>query len=291
MYIYNQIKENKMKRFYSFIITGLPVLILLTGISTGFSQTSGFPPVEEQAMEVLNNSPRHGEWVTIDAGNGDMVDTWFVYPERSDNAPVVIVIHEIYGLTDWIRVVADQLAAEGFIAVAPDLLTGKGPGGRGTSSVTRDEARSLIRALVWDEIVSRLDAVAKYATGLPAATGKFGTVGFCWGGGTSYLYAAEQPGLDAAVVYYGVSPAKERLSDIKAPVLGLYGGDDNRVNSTIPDAEKEMRRLGKRYEYELYDGAGHAFLRNQNGREGANLKAAQNAWPRMVKFLNEELEN
>ena len=273
------------------ISTGLSILILLTGINMGFSKTKGIPPVEEQALDRLNKSPRHGEWVTIDAGMGDMVDAWLVYPERSDNAPVVIVIHEIFGLTDWIRAVADQMAAEGYIAIAPDLLSGKGPDGRGSRSVSNDDARGLIRNLEWSEIVRRLDAAAQYATNLPAAKSKFGSIGFCWGGGTSYLYAAEQPDLDAAVVYYGVSPERGRLSDIKAPVLGLYGGDDNRVNSTIPAAEEEMKRLGKRYEYELFSGAGHGFLRNQNGRSGANMKAAQSAWPKMVEFLNEELEN
>jgi carboxymethylenebutenolidase len=269
--------------------TGLSTLIFLTVINLGFAKTKGIPPVEEQALDRLNKSPRHGEWVTINAGRGDRVDAWLVYPERSDNAPVVIVIHEIFGLTDWIRAVADQIAAEGYIAIAPDLLSGKGPGGGGSMSVSNDDARGLIRHLEWDEIVRRLDASAKYATNLSAATSKFGSIGFCWGGGTSYLYAAEQPDLEAAVVYYGVSPEKSRLSDIKAPVLGLYGGDDNRVNSTIPAADEEMKRLGKRYEYELFSGAGHGFLRNQNGREGANIKAAQSAWPRMVEFLNEQL--
>jgi carboxymethylenebutenolidase len=269
--------------------TGLSTLIFLTVINLGFAKTKGIPPVEEQALDRLNKSPRHGEWVTINAGRGDRVDAWLVYPERSDNAPVVIVIHEIFGLTDWIRAVADQIAAEGYIAIAPDLLSGKGPGGGGSMSVSNDDARGLIRHLEWNEIVRRLDASAKYATNLSAATSKFGSIGFCWGGGTSYLYAAEQPDLEAAVVYYGVSPEKSRLSDIKAPVLGLYGGDDNRVNSTIPAADEEMKRLGKRYEYELFSGAGHGFLRNQNGREGANMKAAQSAWPRMVEFLNEQL--
>lgn len=268
---------------------GILTVVFLSGMSIGFSQTVGLPPTEELAMDRLNKSPRHGEWVTVDAGKGDMVDAWLVYPERSDNAPVVIVIHEIYGLTDWIRAVADQMAAEGFIAIAPDLLSGKGTGGKGTRSVSRDDARMLIQELSWSEIVRRLDATAQYATALPAATKKFGVVGFCWGGGISFSYATEQPDLDAAVVYYGVSPDTVKLVDIKAPILGLYGGNDNRVNSTIPAADAEMKRLGKRYEYELYNGAGHAFLRNQAGQNGANLKATQSAWPRMVKFLRETL--
>jgi carboxymethylenebutenolidase len=279
-------KMNVRKRIFSI---GLTMILLTFGATTGFSQTAGIPPSGEQALEKLNSSPRHGEWVIVDAGNGDTVDAWLVYPERSDNAPVVMVIHEIYGLTDWIRAVADQLAAEGFIAIAPDLLSGKGPGGKGTSSVSADDARRLIRDLSWGEIVRRLNATVKYATSLPAAKDEAGTVGFCWGGGTSFRYATEKPDLGAAVVYYGVSPDTETLVGIGAPVLGLYGGDDQRVNATIPEAEEEMNRLGKRFEYEIYSGAGHAFLRNQAGQGGANLNAARKAWPRVVRFLQETL--
>jgi carboxymethylenebutenolidase len=200
------------------------------------------------------------------------------------------VIHEIFGLTDWIRSVADQLAADGFIAVAPDFLSGKGPGGKGSGSVDVDTARSLIRELDGGEIVRRLDAAARYATSLPAAAKRFATMGFCWGGGISFSYATQQPDLSAAVVYYGTSPATETLGGVKARVLGLYGGDDARVNATIPDAEKEMKRLGKRFENEIYEGAGHGFLRAQDGREGANLRATEKAWPRTVEFLKKTLE-
>jgi len=267
----------------------MAVNVIMVGAAAGFSQTVAIPPAEDQVLDRLNRSPRHGEWVVVDAGSGDAVDAWLVYPERSDNAPVVVVIHEIYGLTDWIRAVADHMAAEGFIAIAPDLLSGKGPGGKGSSSVSKDDARRMVRELSWEEITRRLDATARYATSLPAATKKVGTVGFCWGGGTSFRYATEKPDLDAAVVYYGVSPEKETLAGVRAPVLGLYGGGDQRVNATIPQAESEMNRLGNRFEYEIYSGAGHAFLRNQSGKNGVNLKAAEKAWPRMVRFLQDTL--
>jgi len=270
------------------ILAGLFAALLLN--TAAFAAVKeGLPPGEGDARARLNGTPRHGEWVTVDAGAGDSVDTWIVYPERSGGAPVVIVVHEIFGLTDWIRAVADQLAAEGFIAVAPDFLSGKGPGGKGSSSVDGDAARGLVRALGWDEIVRRLDAVAEYAVSLPSAVRSYGVVGFCWGGMVSFAYAAEQPSLGASVVYYGTSPATEKLAGVRAPVLGLYGGDDNRVNATIGPAEAEMKRLGKRYEYEIYDGAGHAFLRAQDAREGSNLRATEKAWPRMVRFLRAEL--
>jgi carboxymethylenebutenolidase len=255
----------------------------------GFAQTKKAPPDGDGAMKHINDSPRHGEWVIVDAGMEDRVEAWLVYPERRDDAPIVIVIHEIYGLTDWIRAVADQLAAEGFIAIAPDLLSGKAPGGKGSSAISQDEARGLIRNLEWEEIERRLNATARYATSLPAATSRYGVVGFCWGGGTSFRYATEQPDLDAAVVYYGGSPDTDKLENIEAPVLGLYGGNDNRVNSTIPDAEREMKRLGKRYEVNIYEGAGHAFLRNQSGQGGANMNATKMAWPRTVEFFREKL--
>ncbi len=253
------------------------------------SGQAALPPLEADAKARLSASPRHGEWVSVEAAGGDRVDAFVVYPERRDKAPVVIVIHEIFGLTDWVRAVADQLAAEGFIAVAPDFLSGKAPDGRGSAAVAPDAARQLIGGLQQAEIVSRLNAVASWATKLPAATQQYAVVGYCWGGGVSFQYAAEQPALSAAVVYYGTSPTAAALARVRAPVLGLYGGDDARVNATVGPAQEEMRKLGRRYEVETYEKAGHAFLRQLDGRDGANLRAAQKAWPRMVEFLRKAM--
>lgn len=264
--------------------TALIAAMLFACAAVTFGQA--LPPLEADAPARLAASPRHGEWVTVTSGS-DKVNTWIVYPERSDKAPVVLVVHEIFGLTDWVRAVADQLAAEGFIALAPDLLSGKGPGGGGSSSVSKDDARALIAALSPDEITRRLDAAARYATSLPSATRMFGVVGYCWGGGISFGYATQQPDLGAAVVYYGISPSADALRRVQAPVLGLYGGNDARVTSTVPPAQGEMKTLGKRYDVEIYPGAGHAFLRQATG---ANLSAAQKAWPRTIAFLKETLE-
>ncbi len=268
-------------------------LFLSLGFSAGMASTAVaqhvLPAGEASARERLNSSPRHGEWVSVPVGAGDTVESWVVYPERSSAAPVVVVIHEIYGLTDWIRAVADQLADSGFIAVAPDLLTGKGPDGGGTDSVDRDGAVSLIRGMDPVEVHARLEGVADWATALPAATENWGVVGFCWGGRTSFTLAAVVGSLDAAVVYYGSSPDSDALGGIEAPVLGLYGGDDERVNATIPAARERMEELGKEYQVEIYDGAGHGFLRAQEGREGSNLTAASQAWPRTVRFFREHL--
>lgn len=252
------------------------------------SQDPGLPPGEEHAKQALESSPRHGEWVDVEVpGSNDKIRTWVVYPERRDKAPVVLVICEIYGLTDWIRAVADQLAEDGFIAIAPDLVSGKGPNGGGTESATsRDEVVRWIRGLTTDEVLARLNAVRSYGIGLPAANGKTATVGFCWGGSQSFLYACRQPDLDAAVVYYGSSPDSALLARLsKAPVLGLYGGDDARVNATIEPAQNVLRAMKKTYEVEIYEGAGHGFLRAQSGRDGANLRATQKAWPRTIEFL------
>ena len=250
------------------------------------------PPSEQQAKSALEKSPRHGEWVDVKvAGAAVPVRTWVVYPERKDKAGVVIVIHEIFGASDWIRGVADQLAREGFIAVAPDLISGKGPGGGGTdSAASRDDVVKLIRGLTPEETTARLNAVREWAIHLPAANGKSATIGFCWGGGHSFGYAVSQPALNAAVVYYGTPPDAAQLPKVAAPVVGFYGGDDARVTSTVAPTEAEMKRLSKTYEPHVYDGAGHGFLRAQEDRNGANLKATSDAWPRTVAFLKERLK-
>lgn len=271
-----------------------PFTVLLTLAASGsfspeLAHSQEIPPDEEGALPRLNASPRHGEWVDYDAGDGDTVRAWVVYPERADRAPVVVVIHEIYALSDWIRAVADQLAAEGFIAIAPDLISGKGPGGGGSESVDRDGAVALIRGLDPQEVTRRLKAAAAYATALPAARSEVGIVGFCWGGSTSFRVATEWPELKAAVVYYGSAPPTESLAAIQAPVLGHYGGDDARVTSTVPEAQAEMERLGEVYEPNVFAGAGHGFLRQQTAREGANLAATRASWPRTIEFLREYL--
>jgi carboxymethylenebutenolidase len=249
------------------------------------------PPSSLQAEAAVKASPRHGEFVDIKTAAGTPIRTWVVYPERKDKAGVVILIFDIHGLGYWIRGVADQLAKEGFIAVVPDLISGKGPNGGGTETAANDdEVVKLVRGLERPEVIARLNAVHDYATKIPAANGKTATLGFCWGGGVSFAYAAAQPALDAAVVFYGTSPETADLAKIKAPVLGLYGSDDARVNVTVEPAQAEMKKLGKTYEVHTYEGAGHAFLSNQDGRDGANFRATQQAWPRVLAFLREHLK-
>ena len=277
---------------------GSSTLLLALALSltpAAIAQTAALPADAETAGQRLEASPRHGEWIDIEGpapeagGMRDSVIAWISYPERSTKAPVVIVIHEIFGLTDWIRAVADQLAAEGFIAVAPDLLTGHGPEGGGTPSDSQ-QAMALVRGLDMAEVMSRLSYVADHAASLPAATASFGSVGFCWGGGMSFTFAGSDPDLGAAVVYYGRSADAETITKVEAPVLGLYGGDDMRVNATIPDGEAAMKAAGKSFTKHVHEGAGHGFLRQQDGKEGANAKAAQAAWQETIAFFREHLE-
>ena len=249
------------------------------------ARNQNLPPDADAAKAQLEKSPRHQEWVDIKMANGPAIKSFVVYPERKDKAPVVIVIHEIFGMADWVRGVADQLAKEGFIAVAPDLLSGKGPNGGGTDSLG-DKVGETIRTLTPADVVARLDAVRDYALKTPAANGKVASIGFCWGGGMSAQYAFNQPKLDAAVSYYGPLPTEPAAyAKTKAPVLGLYGGNDARVNANIPVAEAELKKVSATYQPNVFEGAGHGFLRQQTGADGANMKATEKAWPMTLAFL------
>jgi len=276
------------------VLCALVVCMFTVGRPAGVSagDSSSFPPGEAQAKAALEKSPRHQEWVKIQVpGSQTKLNSFIVYPERKDKAPVVIVIMEIFGLTDWVRAVTDHLAEEGFIAVAPDLLSGRGPGGGGSEAfASRDDTVKAVSSLSSAEVAAMLDAAKDYAISLPSATQRFATVGFCWGGGQSFNYATAQPKLGAAVVYYGMAPPLDALSKIKATVLGLYGEDDSRVVSTVKPAEDKMKELGKVYIAHIYKGAGHGFLRAQEDRGGANLEAARQAWPVTVEFLKKYLE-
>jgi carboxymethylenebutenolidase len=249
-----------------------------------------------QPAAALKASPRKAEWVDVKMADGTTIKTWMVQPQRSGKAGVVIVIHEIYGLTDWVRAVADHVAEDGFVALAPDLLSGMGPNGTGSAELGQQGSTQTIRNLTVDMRNARLNAVMDYGKTLPSSNGKTGSVGFCWGGGTSLLYAIAQPGLNAAVMFYGPAPTQQGsptpdlsgLPSIKAPILAMYGGSDNRVTSTAQPIADEMKKLGKPFEFHVYDGAAHGFVRQQTTE--ANYKATVESWPLVVKFFADHLK-
>jgi carboxymethylenebutenolidase len=241
---------------------------------------------QDWARQELNKSPRHREWVTVKHDDRS-VETFVAYPESKDKTPVVLIIHEIFGESDWIQDLADQVAAAGYIAVAPDLLSGMGPNGGGTSSFP--DATKGVSALKPDQVTADLNAAADYALKLPAANGKLFVAGFCWGGGKSFRFATDRPDLSAAFVFYGPPPDKDAMARIKAPVYGFYAGNDARIDATIPTATEEMKAAGKTYDPVVYEGAGHGFMRAGQAPDAseANKKARDDAWERWKKLLKQ----
>jgi carboxymethylenebutenolidase len=226
---------------------------------------------QDWAKQTLEKSPRHQEWVDVKHDNR-VVHTFVAYPEVKGKAPVVIVIHEIFGLSDWARSVADQLAAHGYIAVAPDLLSGFGPNGGGSSAfASTQDTMKAVSGLDPDVVTADLNAVADFAKKIPASNGKIAVSGFCWGGSQSFRFAANRKDLSAAFVFYGTGP--QDVTSITAPVYGFYAGADARVDATIPTSTEAMKTAGKKYDPVTYDGAGHGFMRA--GEDPANDAAAK----------------
>jgi carboxymethylenebutenolidase len=245
-------------------------------------------PAQDWAKARLETSPRHHEYVALKHDNRT-IQAFVVYPEVKDKASVVILIHEIFGLSDWAKEMADELAAQGFIVIAPDLVSGLGPNGGGSSEFpSQDATVKAVSGLNPDVVIADLDAAANYGKHLPAANGKIATVGFCWGGGKSFAFAAHSKDLSAAFVFYGPGPAQ--VTSITAPIYGFYAGNDARIGATIPDTVAAMKAAGKTYEQVTYDGAGHGFMRA--GEDPANTvpgnkSAREQGFARLVKLLKE----
>ena len=241
---------------------------------------------QDWARTRLDASPRHHEYVALKHDNRT-VQAFVVYPEVSTKAPVVILIHEIFGLSDWAKEMADELAGEGFIVVAPDLISGSGPSGGGSAEIaTQDERVKAVSALDPAQVTADLDAAADYGKRLPAANGTLAVVGFCWGGGKSFAFATHRHDLSAAFVFYGPGPSD--VSGITAPVYGFYAGNDARIGATVPGTVEAMKAAGKKFEPVTYDGAGHGFMRAgedpTNTVEG-NKTAREQAYARLAKLL------
>lgn len=245
-------------------------------------------PAKDPVKERLDNSPRHHEWVDVQRGERKL-HCFVAFPETKDKAPVVIVIHENKGLTDWVRSVADQLAEAGCIAVAPDLLSGLAPGGGNTDKFESvDAATAAIYKLEGAAVAADLDAVADHALKLPLANGKLFVAGFCWGGSQSFEFATRRKGLGAAFVFYGAAPKDDAaLKTIECPVYGFYGENDARITGAVPATIEAMKKAGKTYEPVTYAGAGHGFMRAGEAADASapNKKARDEAWARWKKAL------
>jgi len=241
---------------------------------------------QDWARERVDKSPRHREWVTV-KHDGRSVETFVAYPERKDNAPVILVIHEIFGMSDWVQEVADEYAAAGYIAIAPDLLSGMAPNGGRTPDFPAGGVGPAIGKLNPDQITADLNAVADYGLKLPSATSKLFVTGFCWGGGQTFRFATNRKDITAAMVFYGPPPDKTAMAKIQSPVYGFYGGNDARINSTIPDTKDNMKAAGKTYEPVIYEGAGHGFMRAGEAPDAteANSKARAEAWTRVKSLM------
>jgi len=232
----------------------------------------------------LAQTTTHGEWVFLKKPAGDSLRAYVAYPERKDRAPAVIVIHEIFGLTDWEPTVVDRLAGAGYVAIVPDLLSSR----FGMTPANPDSGRKLTALLDADAVNADLDVAYAYLNSLPAVRkDQIGSIGFCWGGGKSFLYATANPKLKAAVVCYGPPPDSAQISGIKARVLGVYGEDDARINATLPDVERLTKRAGVNFRYDVYPGTGHGFLKP--GRKGSDTDQVGRAWERVLAFYREAL--
>jgi len=231
----------------------------------------------------LDSVTTHGEWISIKRGR-DSIRAYVAYPERKTKAPAVIVIHEIYGLTKWEPTVADRLAKEGYVAILPDLLSSK----HGITPADPDSARKLVGQLEPKRVTADLDAVYAYVNNLPSVDrDRVGTIGFCWGGGESFRYATSNPNLRAAVVAYGPAPDTAAMKRIQAPVLGIYGENDERINANLPDVVAVMQSAGKTFTSEVYPGTGHGFLKP--GRQGYDTPEREKAWTRILEFYRARL--
>ncbi len=263
-----------MKRLHPF---SLLVLFALVPVRPACGQ--------DWAKAALEKSPRHREWVTVKHGNR-AVETFVVYPQSKSKTPVVLIIHEIFGMTDWVEDLADQVAAAGYIAVAPDLLSGMGPHGGRSSDFGEGKTMEAVSHLNPDQATADLNAAADYGLKLQSSSGKLFVAGFCWGGSQTFRFATNRADLAAAFVFYG-GPPKDGMERIKAPVYGFYGGDDARVDATIPDTVAAMKAAGKTYEPVTYEGAGHGFMRAGEAPDAtdANKKARADAWVRWKGLL------
>ena len=257
----------------------------LEGSATGIAATglgaSGLC-AQDWARQAVDKSPRRREWVTV-KHDSRSVESFVAYPQSQAKAPAIVVIHEIFGMTDWVESVADEFAAAGYVAIAPDLLSGMAPNGGRTKDLPASGVGQAINQLPPDQITADLNALADYCKKLPACNGKVCVVGFSWGGGQSFRFATNRKDLAASFVFYGSGPAAEAIPNIQCPVYGFYAGTDARILGTLPPTQEQMKAAGKFFETVTYDGAAHVFMRAgaQPDATEANKKARAEAWAKL----------
>jgi carboxymethylenebutenolidase len=258
-------------------------LLLLVAALAAFSTASAQDAVKAR----LDKSPRHLEWVTI-KHNGRDLKCFIGFPEVKNKATAIVLIHEIFGLSDWVRGMVDQFAEAGYIAIAPDFLSGMGPNGGGTDSFSPDQVRGKIQGLSDAQVVADVKAAADYVGKLPAANGKVAVGGFCWGGSRTFTYAASGADFAAGLVFYGSAPKPEQMAAIKAPIYGFYGGNDARITAAVPDVTAQMKAAGKKFDQVTYEAAGHGFMRSGEAADATepNKKARAEAWVRIKGIMS-----
>jgi len=262
------------------VLVALGLILIGTGAGLLLAQWIG-----HDAAPAPDAVTTHGEWVRFANADGDSVSAYVAYPERQGTAPALIVVHEIFGLSDWEPTVADNFAAKGYVAIAPDLLSAR----YGSTRAMGDSARRLVSLLSAAEVNRDLDATYRYVNALPATeTGNVGVIGFCWGGGTVWTYASHNPALKAAVVCYGPLADTTMLRTVEAPVLGVYGQNDGRVTNSLPTIVRMMSEMGKPFAADSYAGTGHGFLRP--GRRGSGTTESDRAWSDIDAFVARRLE-
>lgn len=263
----------------------LSLLLACVALATAHAQPWANQP---WALSILEKSPRHLEWVTIKHGDRD-VKAYIGFPEVKEKATVIVLIHEIHGLTDWVRSMVDQFAEAGYIAIAPDLLSGSAPGGGGTAEMpTNDAANKAIGQLNPDQITADLQAVVAHVAKLPGSNGKVVVGGFCWGGRQTFRFATNNSAIKAGLVFYGDAPTDETaIAKITSPIHGFYGGNDARINGGLPKITEQMKAAGKPYEPIVYEGAGHGYMRSGQQPEAtpANKKARDDSWKRIKEIM------
>ncbi|MCU0240526.1 MAG: dienelactone hydrolase family protein [Pyrinomonadaceae bacterium] len=277
---YSANKINRRDFFTRLIaITGTYATAQLFLERSGLAQTV-VSKVESQKIDVDSN--------TVDYLNGDVkLSGYLSKPKKKGKYPAILVIHENRGLNDHTRDVARRFAAEGFVALAVDALSRKG----GTASFdTPEKIREAFNTIPASDVISDLNAGLTFLNSHKnVKKNKLASIGFCWGGARSFLLAASENKLKAAVVFYGTAPTETELAKVNCPVFGIYGETDERITSKVPEVDASMKKLKKQYEYKIYKAAQHAFF-NDTNQQRYNAEAAKDAWIQTLAFLRKNLK-